>query len=180
MSVFNENNNDTLFELSEKINCEDISCNEASRDRSRFFDRAVDCSAYGNEKNREYYTNHSMMDYLAYDKFITNKCNPYVSKNTIPPSKNCLDFECNDNVSFVLKPHNVHTYKNGIRFHPSKEGETYRGKPSLGKYCSYNQVWHNIRDKYEIPQNCEKINGNFEPRLATMEGCKPIRNIGVL
>ncbi len=166
MTVFLENNNDYLFELSEKINCENMHCYEKQKNRNIFEERAIDCNAYANERNKEYYTNHSMMDYMEFDKWIYNKCNPYKFNSSIKPSKNCMGFACNDNESFLIKPSNKHTYRNGLRY--NKE---------TNKYCSkLHQIWNNMPDKCEIPQHCSE--GGYKPIYAEDLGrCKPLTNI---
>jgi hypothetical protein len=159
MSIFLENNNDYLFELSEKINCHNISCYEKQKNRNIFAERAIDCKAYANENN------YLFSDYLEYDKWIVNKCNPYKFNSTIKPSTNCMGFQCN-NDTFLIKPSNKHTYRNGLRYNED-----------TNKYCSLtHQIWNNMPDKCEIRQHCQE--SGYAPIISESQGrCKPINNM---
>ncbi len=164
MSVFIDNDNSELFDISEKINCQNMKCYENQKNRNIFAERTMDCNAFANEKNREYYTNHLIMDYLEYDKFIYNKCIPYKFNSTIKPSEDCMGFKCN-NEAFLIKPSNKHTYRNGLRYNKEKN-----------LYCSkLHQIWHNIRDKCEISQHCQE--SGYKPIYSESTGCKPLKNI---
>lgn len=163
MSVFNDNDNDTLFELSAHINCENIKCFDAQKNTNIFQERSIDCNAFANESNREYYTNNSLMDYLSFDRWIYSKCNPYTRKNNYENIKDCKGFECNDS-TFLIKPNNCHDYRNGLKYYPEKNS-----------YCSRNhQIWHNLKGREEMVQNCETGN-QYQPQIQVMGKCKPIK-----
>lgn len=162
MSVFNDNNNDTLFELSAHINCENIKCYNAQKNTNIFEERSINCNAFANESNREYFTNNSLMNYLEFDKWEFNSCDPYNRGSIYQNTKDCQGFECNDD-TFLIKPHNCHTYKNGIKFHSEKNS-----------YYSYHQIFNNIKGREETPQNCETGN-KYQPQVQIMSKCKPIK-----
>ena len=161
MSVFDITNN--YFELSEDINCFNIQCLENTKDKEVFADRAMDCTAYGNENNKFYHMNHNNA-YLDFDKWITNKCNPYeFNKNPQPPPYDCQGFECNDD-TFYIKPHNCHTYKNGLYYDKEKN-----------MVCSEcHQIWNNMKGRSEVKQEYRQAS-DFVPATQIMGKCKPIK-----
>lgn len=163
MSVFIDNDNDTINKLSEHINCENIKCYIGQKNPNIFQQRAVDCNAFANESNREYYVNNSMMDYLSFDKWVYNKCDPYNRGSIYQNIKDCKGAECNDG-TFLIKPNNCHDYRNGLKYYPEKNS-----------YCSRNhQIFKNLKGREEIPQHCETGN-QYQPLLSQIQGCKPIK-----
>ncbi len=163
-------NSDNLFQLSENISCKNISELDNSKNIGSFAKRAIDCTAYGNENNKNYFLEHSPMDYLEYNKYVSNKCNPY-SKSQFGINnrglEDCNGFKCNDN-TFYIKPNNKHTYLNGIKYNCE-----------TNKYCSFHQIYNNIKGKEEQSQYIEKGNC-YEPEYSQIRGCKPIKALYTL
>jgi hypothetical protein len=158
-------NSDNLFQLSENITCKNISELDNSKNIGVFAERTINCGAYGNENNKNYFLKHSPMDYLGYDQYIYNKCNPY-SKAQFGINnsglEDCNGFKCNDNVPYI-KPHDYHSYRNGLKYNPN-----------TNKYCTYHQIYHNLKGREEIPQHIEK-GRCYVPLEDSMKGCKPIK-----